>query len=165
MELIKGNWFVVVTILANFVFAWSWAMLSNGPFERVFSFLRQKNRRKQLKLGVKLILGISIACYVVYGIGCLIFGISLVSIAGLLLPVFLMVCTLFRLSGSAAGKDAMAVLKDSFALVIVPNIIGVVVLTKRVRLDEYCDYVAFFMVFMMIWAVVRDTRIWRKGDI
>ena len=165
MELIKGNLFVIITIFGTFAFIWIWSDLSNIPFEGVFSFAREKNRKKQLLLGGKIIAGVSVVCYAIYGLCVYLFHIPIVSIWGLALPVLYMLYGVYRLSAGVVKKNFTSIAADLMLLLCIPFGVVAVIFILKIKVDAYCGYLSIAMLFFSIWAAYNNRKIWRRGDL
>ena len=165
MEVVKGNLLTGLTVLSVIISVWVWAYISDGPFEWKFSFCREKNRKKELRLAGKVAGGISVIGYALYGVGVYLLKIPVLPIWNLAILILAILFALFAISGIRVKQD---IGKMAWGILLLFEAAPIVILCMplgRVNLDQYCGYASAVMVVADIFAYAYEKKAWMKGDL
>ena len=152
-----------ITTIGMYVNLFLWLKFNDGPFEHVFSFYREKNRRKEWKLAVRLVAGVSIGCMVLYYLLYAILG-------GKAVPVYYMCFVVLEVYASylaAVGlgiEEKVGIVLLVF-IILVPNVLALIVMICHVKLDIYCGYASVILLVIDILMEHNIRQHWKKGDI
>ncbi|MGN0154752.1 MAG: hypothetical protein ACI4A3_09885 [Lachnospiraceae bacterium] len=165
MEIIRGNLLVLVTAVGMYLTLFLLTRLSDGPFERAFSFCREKNRKKEQNLAIRLVTGTSVGCIVLYYLLCALLGGKVVPVYNLCFVVLTICFSYLVTVGLAIKKDTGAMAWGITVVFMAPSLIIMGVLLRQVKFDAYCGYAAviLFVIDILLGRNIRQH--WKKGDI
>lgn len=165
MELIRGNLLVLVTAVGMYLTLFLLTRLSDGPFERAFSFCREKNRRKERNLAIRLVAGISVGCFVLYYLLCALMKAKAVPILYICFVVSAVCFSYLATAGLAIKKDAGAMALGISVVFLAPFLIIMGILVRQMTFDSYCGYAAVILFVIDILLERNIRQHWKKGDI
>lgn len=164
MEIISGNLLVAVTIIGIWLFMFLWARLYDGAFESVFSFCREKNRKQELALAVKMTVEISVVCIGLYYLLCTFLRVNAVPVFYLFFVCFAIVFA-HLIVAQASKKNAGVMIFGIFGLIATPQILALCILIFEIKLDVYCGYGALVLLAADILMGRDIQKYWRQGDL